>query len=54
MLKEIYEQPAIIRRLCKGRVDFETYALTAETFYQLSEERFEKVVFIGCGTSYNA
>lgn len=54
MIKEIFEQPAIIRRLFMGRVDFDNYTLTAETFYQLSEEKFEKVVFIWCGTSYNA
>lgn len=54
MLKEIYEQPAIIKRLFKGRVDFDQHLLTAETFYQLSHEAFERVVFIWCGTSYNA
>lgn len=54
MLKEIYEQPAIIKRLFKGRVDFDNYTLTAETFYQLSHENFDRVVFVWCGTSYNA
>lgn len=54
MLKEIFEQPAIIKRLFKGRIDFSWYSLTAETFYQFAHEQFEKIVFIGCGTSYNA
>lgn len=54
MLKEIFEQPAIIRRICKGRVGFDTKKLMAEAFHGMHEENFKKVVFVGCGTSYNA
>jgi len=54
MLKEIYEQPAIIRRICKWRVNFETKQLMAESFHGMHDEDFDKVVFVGCGTSYNA
>jgi len=54
MEKEIYEQPAIIRRICKGRVQFETKTLMAESFHGMQDESYEKVIFVGCGTSYNA
>ena len=54
MLKEIFEQPAIIRRICKGRVGFDTKKLMAEAFHGMQDENFKKIVFVGCGTSYNA
>lgn len=54
MLKEIFEQPAIIRRICKWRVKFDTKQLMAEAFHGMHDENFKKVVFVGCGTSYNA
>ena len=54
MLKEIFEQPAIIRRIYKGRVAFDTKKLMAEAFHGMQDEEFKKVVFVGCGTSYNA
>ena len=54
MLKEIFEQPTIIRRVFKGRVNFDEMLLNAEAFHGMHHEKFKKVVFIGCGTSYNA
>lgn len=54
MEKEIFEQPAIMRRICKGRVNFDTKTLMAEAFHGMQDETYEKVVFVGCGTSYNA
>ena len=54
MLKEIFEQPAIIRRVFKGRVNFTEKLLNADAFHGMHNEQFKKVVFVGCGTSYNA
>lgn len=54
MLKEIFEQANIIRRIFKGRADFHTNFLNAEAFHGMQNEKFKKIVFIGCGTSYNA
>ena len=54
MLKEIFEQANIIRRIFKGRVDFQNKLLNAEAFHGMQNENFEHIVFIGCGTSYNA
>lgn len=54
MLKEICEQPNIIRRIFKGRADFQRNILNAEAFHGMENEKFKKIVFVGCGTSYNA
>jgi len=54
MLKEIFEQPNIIRRIFKWRADFNKNFLNAEAFHGMHDEHFKKIVFIGCGTSYNA
>ena len=54
MLKEIFEQANIIRRIFKGRVDFNKNFLNAEAFHGMEHEHFKKIVFVGCGTSYNA
>lgn len=54
MLKEIFEQPNIIRRIFKWRVDFNKNFLNAEAFHGMQNEQFKKIVFVGCGTSYNA
>ncbi len=54
MLKEIFEQPNIIRRIFKWRVDFNQNTLNAEAFHGMQDEHFKKIVFVGCGTSYNA
>jgi glucosamine 6-phosphate synthetase-like amidotransferase/phosphosugar isomerase protein len=54
MLKEIFEQANIIRRIFKGRVDFNKNFLKSEAFHGMENENFKKIVFVGCGTSYNA
>lgn len=54
MLKEINEQANIIRRIFKWRIDFQKKILNAEAFHGMQNENFEHIVFIGCGTSYNA
>jgi glutamine---fructose-6-phosphate transaminase (isomerizing) len=54
MLKEIYEQSAIINRICRGRVDFANYHLEADSFHGMQDEHYEHIVLVGCGTSYNA
>ena len=54
MRKEIDEQPTIIRRAFKGRVDFNTKSIHSDATEFLANKTIEKVVFIGCGTSYNA
>ncbi len=54
MLKEIFEQANIIRRIFKGRADFNNKFLNAEAFHGMEHEHFKKIVFVWCGTSYNA
>jgi glucosamine 6-phosphate synthetase-like amidotransferase/phosphosugar isomerase protein len=54
MLKEIFEQANIIRRIFKGRADFKTNFLNADAFHGMQNETFKKIIFVGCGTSYNA
>lgn len=54
MLKEIHEQAAIINRICRGRVDFSNYHLEADAFHGLQDEHYERIILVGCGTSYNA
>ncbi len=54
MLKEIYEQPAIINRILRGRADFANRTLMAEAFHGMQDEHYERIILVGCGTSYNA
>lgn len=54
MLKEIFEQPAIIKRIFKWRMDFSNNSMNAEAFHGMQDENFNKVVFVWCWTSYNA
>jgi glucosamine--fructose-6-phosphate aminotransferase (isomerizing) len=54
MLKEIFEQPNIIKRIFKWRVDFDHATLAADAFHGMQRESYKQVVFVGCGTSYNA
>ena len=54
MLKEIFEQSAIMRRILMGRVDFAHKTLMAEAFHGMHDEAYERIVLVGCGTSYNA
>ncbi len=54
MLKEIYEQPSVLREVFRWRVDFENSRLIAHAFEELDQHEFEKITFIACGTSYHA
>lgn len=54
MLKEIFEQPAVMRRIMKGRVNFETGVLDADALDYLKMLQLEKIIIIWCGTSYHA
>lgn len=54
MLKEIFEQPAILRRIMMGRVDFANKTLMAEAFHGMSHEQYERIILVACGTSYHA
>ncbi|HRX63524.1 MAG TPA: glutamine--fructose-6-phosphate transaminase (isomerizing) [Candidatus Absconditabacterales bacterium] len=54
MLKEVFEQPTIINRIFKGRVDFSNNTMNVDAFHGMKDENFKKIVFVGCGTSYNA
>lgn len=54
MLKEIFEQPNIIKRIFKGRVDFDRYTLTADAFHGMHNEAYRQLTFVWCGTSYHA
>lgn len=51
MLKEIEEQPAIIKRIYKGRINFDTQKLHADAFHGMQHEHYRDIVFVACGTS---
>lgn len=56
MLKEIYEQPSAIRRTLEGRYDIELNRILLnlpKSFDEVSK-KVQKVIFLGCGTSYHA
>jgi len=46
MLKEIFEQPAVMRRIMKGRVNFETGVLDADALDYLKMLQLEKIIII--------
>lgn len=48
MLKEIFEQPKIMKAVFQGRVDFEHLALNAAAFQDLRDIDIERVKFIAC------
>ena len=55
MLKEIHEQPTVVRNALKDRID--ENGLTADVFGKGADEIFKKVKhvqIIACGTSYHA
>jgi glucosamine--fructose-6-phosphate aminotransferase (isomerizing) len=54
MLKEIFEQPAILERIFMGRVDHNNHALIADAFHGMHNESLQRIIFVGSGTSYNA
>ena len=54
MLKEIFDQGAVIRDVFRGRVNFETKELHSETLSEIAPLGFERVVIVASGTSYHA
>lgn len=55
MLKEIYEQPNVVRNTMEGRIDAQT--ILADIFTGKAEQllqQVEQVQIIACGTSYHA
>lgn len=56
MLKEIYEQPSSVQRALLGRIDKEEGKVHLEglPFTQADWNRFDRVWFLGCGTSAHA
>ena len=54
MLKEIYEQPVVLERILKGRVDLTTGSITAEALQKMDVPVLQEIVLVWCGTSYNA
>lgn len=54
MLKEIYEQPAVIKRIVKWRINFDTGELDADALDYIKKMDIEKIIIIWCGTSYMA
>jgi len=54
MMKEIFEQPVIVQRSFKWRINFETGNLYSNSVEFLKDKKIKKVVFVACGTSYHA
>lgn len=54
MLKEIFEQPEILRRVYQWRIDWETNNLIANALTELEHLKIKNVVFVACWTSYHA
>ncbi len=54
MLKEIFEQPEVIRRFFKWRIDWENKKIVIDAFRNLKNYDIRKVVFVWCWTSYHA
>lgn len=54
MLKEIFEQPNIMRRIYKGRVNHETQQLRADAFHGLQNEEYLQFQRVACWTSYHS
>ena len=51
MLKEIYEQPEVMRSVWKGRIDFTTKRLHAAAFAEIDSQTINTIVCIACGTA---
>jgi glucosamine--fructose-6-phosphate aminotransferase (isomerizing) len=54
MLKEIEEQPNIIRRIFKGRVNEDVFSLHADAYHGMEDEHYRSMTFVACGTSHYA
>lgn len=56
MQKEIYEQPESVVNTMRGRVNFDTHAVTLGGLkaYLNVIRRCRRMVFVACGTSYHS
>ncbi|KAI5480454.1 glutamine-fructose-6-phosphate transaminase [Pseudohyphozyma bogoriensis] len=56
MQKEIYEQPESVVNTMRGRVNFDTHAITLGGLkaYLKTIRRCRRIVFVACGTSYHS
>ncbi len=54
MLKEIYEQPEVLKNIFRWRVNFENKNLNAKAFQEMDNYNFKNIVFVWCWTSYHA
>lgn len=54
MLKEIFEQPKIMKAVFQGRADFSDLVLNAAAFQDLRDVEIERIKFIACGTSFHS
>lgn len=56
MQKEIYEQPESVVNTMRGRVNFDTHAITLGGLkaYLSVIRRCRRMVFVACGTSYHS
>ncbi len=54
MLKEIYEQPNVVKRIYKWRITFDDKALHADAFHGMWSENYKNISIVWCGTSYHA
>ncbi len=54
MLKEIFEQPEVLKNVFRGRVDFKSKTLHADAFRELDKLDIQRIVFIASWTSYHA
>lgn len=53
MLKEIFEQPNILKRVCLWRVNFSDYSLKADAFHGMGQEDFQFIEFVWCGSAHH-
>jgi len=56
MLKEILEQPEVIKNSCRGRIDRERGKVVLGGLRDVQEalKRMERIVIVGCGSAYYA
>ncbi len=54
MLKEIFEQPDVIRRVLQGRIDWNNYNIVSDSLKKLDNLNINKICIIWCWTSYYA
>jgi glucosamine--fructose-6-phosphate aminotransferase (isomerizing) len=54
MLKEIYDQPDVIRQCLAGRIDDNNRIRLEQVFSDHVWNEIERVIILGCGTAYHA